>query len=356
VKVRKPQIAFFASFEADRAERVAFSHVDLFAASQNADPPTEFRLWAAGENRTTKGTVLFDALAAVSVQTKVGERGGNDFFVDYGHASLAFLMADPAEAGKAAGWFRPEVRDGSLWATNVSWTEAAAKKIRAREFRYISPAGDIERMPDGRVRFVELYNAALTNDPATIHAPPLVASRTGESRTEEPAMPFWKRLLAMFSLAETTTEEEAVALLSRMREGYASLLTLSGKASPAEALGVFQAWQAGSAQAQQLATEVQQLRTGAGEAERSALIAANTTGAHPKLTPAMAEKWARTVPLAQLKSFLEVAAPVVAPAPKEPGGGTKTLTLSDADRKVAAMCGVKSDDLQKYRETTAAQA
>lgn len=157
--------------------RVAMFRVAV-ALTDDGKLPAEFRLFAAGDNRTTKGTFIFDAESAESV-AKYAAEWGNDFMIDYEHASLAALTVDPAEAGKAAGWFRPEVRDGALWATAVSWTAAAAEKLKAREYRYISPAADFETdAKTGACRITQLINCALTNIPATIGMEPLVASRT----------------------------------------------------------------------------------------------------------------------------------------------------------------------------------
>src|ERR1700686_5124544 len=81
-------------------------------------PPKEFRIFAAGSIETTKGVFLFDEAAAAAVMQKVTE-WGNDYPIDYGHSMLdGFSPADPADKNKAAGWFRPEIRNGELWATN----------------------------------------------------------------------------------------------------------------------------------------------------------------------------------------------------------------------------------------------
>ena len=152
----------------------------LFAIELSAtgEPPTEFRLFASGQNRTHdgRGTFTFDDLSCASVRKCMEERGIQDYAIDYEHASLSFLMADPAESGKAAGWFKPEIRDGALFATRVEWTEAATAKLKAREFRYFSPAADFDEASDGSKRITKLVNCALTNNPALAGIPPLMAS------------------------------------------------------------------------------------------------------------------------------------------------------------------------------------
>ena len=86
--------------------------------------------------------------------------------VDYNHGS-----EDPsadAERGKAAGWIQKLVMTGkdSLSAV-VEWTDEAAEKIRAREYRLISPAytGDYKH-PSSKKRVGPwLHSVALTNRP-----------------------------------------------------------------------------------------------------------------------------------------------------------------------------------------------
>lgn len=152
-------------------------------------PPTEFRIFRAGVNDSTKGSVTFDAEAAKAVMAAWKDYG-NDLPVDYAHAMIQGLAVDPALAGKAAGWFDLEVRDGELWAVNVRWTEAAAEALTAKEYRYISPAFYTDK--DGRV--VELVNVALTNIPATKDQDALVAAsrETRDCRARSAGLSFFE--------------------------------------------------------------------------------------------------------------------------------------------------------------------
>src|SRR5690606_21758833 len=79
---------------------------------------------------------------------------------------------DPAQAGKAAGWFELEVRNGELWAVNVRWTPPAAEALRRKEWRFMSPAFST----DDEGRITSLLNVALTNLPATRRLEPLMAA------------------------------------------------------------------------------------------------------------------------------------------------------------------------------------
>jgi phage I-like protein len=134
------------------------------------EPPTEFCIFTAGEIETTKGVFTFDADSATSVMAEYAKHG-IDLMIDYDHASLASVSLDPAQAGKAAGWFNLEVRNGELWAVNVRWTPPAADALRRKEWRFMSPAfGTL----DGRI--TDLLNVAITNLPATRNLTPLMAA------------------------------------------------------------------------------------------------------------------------------------------------------------------------------------
>ncbi len=145
----------------------------LSIAIAGEDPPHEFRIFTKGKVETSKGEFLFDESAAASVMAEV-ETHGIDLMIDYDHASLASLSLDPALAGKAAGWFNLQVRNGELWAVNVRWTEPAAEALRRKEWRFMSPAFSTE---EGRITC--LWNVALTNMPATRRLEPLMAASAG---------------------------------------------------------------------------------------------------------------------------------------------------------------------------------
>jgi phage I-like protein len=149
----------------------ASRQIALSIAIAGDEPPTEFRIFTAGDVETTKGKFLFDDEAAASVLAEY-EAHGIDLMIDYDHASLASVSLDPATAGKAAGWFNLEVRDGELWAVNVRWTKPAADALRAKEWRFMSPAFGTDE--DGRITSV--LNVAITNLPATRKLEPLMAA------------------------------------------------------------------------------------------------------------------------------------------------------------------------------------
>jgi phage I-like protein len=135
--------------------------------------PTEFRIFKRGVNSTEKGDFVFDETAAKSVMAS-REKWGVDCMIDLEHGSIEVEpgAADP-NARDARGWCRLELRNGELWATQVSWTPDGAARLRARTQRYVSPV--FENDPDTK-QILRVVNVAITALPATRNAPALVAA------------------------------------------------------------------------------------------------------------------------------------------------------------------------------------
>lgn len=310
-------------------------------------PPTEFRIFKAGENRTRKGVYLFEAKDAERVMQKCAEFGA-DYSIDYGHSMFSiFGSADPAEQNKAAGWFKAELRAGDLWATDVTWTPLAQEKLKAREYRYISPT--FNRSEDGHIE--ELLNVALTNIPATNGLRPLVASTQSPSvvPTGETMDP---KLIALLGLSATATVQEALAAIQALQakgQSAETLLALTEKKSAAEAAGVVMAWKVGAENAAKLAAKVEELEAKEKGAEVKALLDAAVK--EGKVAPAQREHLA-TLPTETLKAFLS-AAPKILPKDgagvKEPKDGEDATQLSKEDMEVAKLMGTDPKKLAKLR-------
>lgn len=329
-----------ARLKGRRPEDLALFQVEL-EADAGGKLPAEFQLFAAGLNRTTQGPFVFDGLSAESVMTHARE-WGVDFMIDYGHASLGFLALDPAESGKAAGWFVPEVRGGALWATNVRWTEKGGERVRSKEYRYVSPAAHFEELSDGGRRITELINCALTNMPATIGAAPLVAAaRAGDPSPQKESTMIPKFLLALLGLAENAGEADVTAALSRLKELPKTLFALTAKSDLDQALGVVAGWRAAAEQTATLSKELAELRASTEKAERERLIALAVT--EGKLTPAQ-KPWAESLSVAQLAAFVETApkAPEPKKEPAKPG-----VVLDAKAREIRRQIGVTDEAVEK---------
>ena len=123
-------------------------------------PPKAVRLFAMGENRTTKGVFVFDDEAARSVMAAFKEHG-IDLAMDYDHGALA-----PADGRKrdVPGYYRPEVRADGLYAL-PQWTESGLSAIRPGkddagaptlpEYRYTSPSFSYD--PDANLDTPDYY-------------------------------------------------------------------------------------------------------------------------------------------------------------------------------------------------------
>lgn len=411
------------------------------------EPPTEFRIFPAGSFETVYGPFTFDEESAKSVLAHREQRGV-DVRLDYEHASEHVEEhRDPAEAAKAAGWFKCEVREGALWAANVKWTPPAAEKLRNGEFRYLSPTF-LAEVETGRILL--LSSVALTNNPGTIDAEPLVTLKATDrdprdARRVHLALSFedihtrlrdavrahysdaWvrdvfdeyvvfeatieedgkyrhatfrceytvtdttitldgdavectrqyppvaggktmKSLLKALGLSDTATEAEAiVALNAKTAEATAKaaeiagvvdateaklqeLVALTGKGSPAEALGVIQAWKGAAEKVATLSAKVQELEAAKVEAEVVALV--DGAVAEGKATPAQRDVLLSMgrKDVVSLKAFVE-ASPVIAPAAEAMAPATEageTVALSAEELRLAKKMG---SDPAKVLET-----
>lgn len=135
----------------------------------SAGPPTEFQLLKPGRNAYIGDELLFDDQAAAEVMKRYRARG-LDLMADYEHQSLA---SPPVIAPAAAKRWVPEVRGGSLLATQIAWTEQARRMLMAGEYRYFSIAC---RFTPSTKRVTEVVNFALTNLPAADNIAPLMAA------------------------------------------------------------------------------------------------------------------------------------------------------------------------------------
>jgi len=312
----------------------------LLAINLDAEgkPPKEFRIFTTPKVKSKKGTFTFDSKAALSVTARHAE-WNVDMMVDYEH--LALKEDASKEDRKASGWFRPELRDGELWATNVVWTPAAAQAIIDLEYRYISPAF----LNDGTKakNITELINCALTNMPATHSQTPLLASWDGTDQDTQEGLPM-RGVITMLGLADTAGEAEIVSALSRMRDFQRDVCALTGRESGVEALGAIQGWKAAHQQVEQLNARVQQMEADRERKELESLVADATNGPTPRITPAQRD-WAMSMKPAQFKVFLSTAPVLLMARPAgqpAPSGSTPT-TLSSIERDIIAAAGITEE-------------
>lgn len=166
-------------------------------------------------------------------------------------------------------------------------------------------------------------------------------------------------LFVALGLAESASEGEALAVLSRMQQFQREVLALAGKDSPAEALGILNAWKASHDQVVELSQKLSQLEAEQLGREVDDLVAgAKSAG---KIAPTQ-EQWAKDLgrkDLAALKAFLEAAVPQVPATPEHqpPSGGMTpgAITLSAVEREVVRQLGVPDDQFLARKAALAAQ-
>lgn len=135
-------------------------------------PPSEFRIFSAGLNTTSKGDFLFDEKAAREVMADYRAHGV-DVMIDLEHLSVADPDRSVNFDPDARGWCKLEVRNGELWATQVSWTPDGEARLREKRQRYISPVFGFDKQTR---RVSQILNIAITALPATDNLDPLVAA------------------------------------------------------------------------------------------------------------------------------------------------------------------------------------
>jgi len=304
----------------------------------DGEPPQEWLLFPFGEIRMRwadghEDSVVFDEAAARSVLEHY-KRRGHDLALDYNHAHAAPIVDDRAK--RAAGSFELELRSDGLWMVNIRWTDDAAGYIRRREYRYLSPWLNVDTRTR---RVVELRNVALTPDPATLGALPLVADATHappEAGGEDSSVNVDPTVIGLAASATPTEVQLRAAALHNFEGAVLEELKASSRD---DAIGRLKALTAKAEQADQLKEQVEQLQAAAEEREREALI--QQALADRKLTPAQAAEgaWARTAPLESLRSFL-ASAPTVIPSAEvtEPSGKAVggTVDMNMAIRAAAA--------------------
>lgn len=149
--------------------------------------PSEFLLFRAGDNPSTKGSVWFDDVSAEMILEEA-TRYANQYAIDLNHYMVRPRAIDPLSTDQdAMGYHDLAVRNGELWAVNVTWTSEGERRVRSRLQRYTSPAFITHTDDEGRDHVVAYMNVAICSRPATYDLQPLVATAdvpTLDGRTE----------------------------------------------------------------------------------------------------------------------------------------------------------------------------
>lgn len=294
---------------------------------------------------------LADRAAAEAVVSATRQRAGRTAIViDYDHQTHFGAREGVGGQAPAAGWIDPAslaVQDDGIWG-DVEWTEAAARRLAAREYRYLSPLFSYDEST-GAV--VAIINAGLTNTPA-IEALAAVAST--QSKPEN--MMSFAKIAAALGLAAAATEEECLVKISALVEGASASATALAAASRklglkdatldaviAAATTVDPEKYVPAAVVSDLTARLAKLE---GEQAEAIVAAAQQAG---KITPSQREFWLGRMKAApeETAAYLATATPVIAAGAVLDGNPGKAAgALTDTEAAVARAMGMTTDQYQ----------
>lgn len=194
--------------------------------SQTGVPANHFLIFPEGDAIKAKDGRPFDAPAwimkkdnGMALAASLNQ-SAKDLVIDYEHQTI--LSKENGQAAPAAGWLKAGsflyVDGVGLCSNNYEFTARAKDYIDNGEYRFKSPVVLYNKA--GVV--LGLHSVAITNDPALsildeLKPALLTATITiPETQQQENSMnPLLALILASLGLAETTTEEQAIAALNQ---------------------------------------------------------------------------------------------------------------------------------------------
>ena len=151
--------------------------------------------------------------------------GATQLVVDYEHQTD--LVEKNGQPAPAAGWITALTATAEGIRARIRWTERALVRLRAREYRYISPVFRYDKA--GRV--LTILRAALTNSPALDL--PALASTRGDTMHEK-----LLKLLAMFGLTDETADDPAALDTALAKATALADVATTERTATAKALGL----------------------------------------------------------------------------------------------------------------------
>lgn len=276
-------------------------------------------------------TVADQAHAQAIVDASLAYAGNRDIPFDYDHQLLHAIGPGKGGNAPAAGWVKRLTAEADGIYADVQWTDAAAAKLGAREYRYISPTFAFDKA-SGRITAIRY--GSLVNDNAIDEL--LAVASTQETPLET------TKIAAALGLEATATVDDilaAIVTLSVGKPDMAAAAAALGLAADADATAIVAAasslvaaaenpdpakWVPASAHADTLKRlgELQAI-------QRESIIAAAT--AEGRLTPAMAAV-ARDhlTDQAAFDAYIAAAAIVVAPGKLPKGNAADQDDLAAA--------------------------
>ncbi len=296
-------------------------------------------------------TVADQAHARAIVDASLAYAGNRDIPFDYDHQLLHAIGPGKGGNAPAAGWVKRLTAEADGIYADVQWTDAAAAKLGAREYRYISPTFAFDKA-SGRITAIRY--GSLVNDNAIDEL--LAVASTQENPVD------MTKITAALGLDAAATVDDILAAIAAMSLGkpeMAAAAAALGLAADADAAAIVAAasslvaaaenpdpakWVPASTHADAL-TRVGELEA----AQRETIIAAAT--AEGRLTPAMAAvAREHMTDQAAFDAYIAAAAIVVAP------GKIATVAAGSQDELAAAASSYIAEQAGKGVTIDAASA
>lgn len=184
-------------------------------------PKRRIQLLPAGTLHLRDGRGPFflppEAMAAVVEATRA-HAGRADIMVDYDHQSFYGAVEGVGGRAEAAGWIDAATLDAGadgIWA-DVAWTPAAEARLRAREYRYLSPLFTF----DAETKQVRcILNAGLTNTPAITELAAVASRQAASGQTPQENDVSISNIARALGLPAGATEEQALAAAAGLKAG-----------------------------------------------------------------------------------------------------------------------------------------
>lgn len=349
--------------------------------------PSEFCIFKAGLNTSDKGNFLFDKLAAEMVMAAFAKKA-QTLTIDYEHMAA---QDPPIIAPAAASSWTPEVRGGELWATRVNWTDRARQMIETREYTRFSPLF----LSDPKTkRIVKVINCALTNVEALDGIDTLVAAtalsqgdtsmkkfacKTCTKALKAPtddedgdevmctACGAAPKMLSAIGLRVDASGAEALTALSALTTFRESVLELTGKTNPMEAVQVLVSWKGKEAEVTALRAAETRRESDRLQGAFDAIFADAVTAGKYSPSEVEAKKTALSAPflkmsggkvteeiLVALRAIVgDVPAKVSTEATKQEAAGGGPIALTAEDKVMARRMGTSDETALAYKQLAA---
>jgi len=337
-------------------------------ADAQGEPKTRFRLFPMGKIMARPGDgrgpwILQDlAHAQRVVDASLKAAAGTQLPIDYNHA-LVFAAPEGRDA-PASGWIKALTAEPDGIYAEVEWTAAAAERLRAREYRYISPYFSYER---GSGRVTRIDNAGLTNFPAITELAAVASAQPEEGDMDK------TKLAEALGLGADATDAMIATALAAGRAAQTSLIAiaaaagLTADAKPEAVVAAVTEARATAAAGgkpdptkwaplslvEGLSADLATLKAAGAKSKAEAAVDAAT--ASGKISPAMRD-WAldlATTDFERFEKFIGVQPAIVNPdqratasarAPADPNA-----ELTGEERAAAAALGVSVEDFKKSK-------